>query len=54
MRLKSMTPAKPAVFEDVAGAVMQDWTDFVMSEQRSSAVHALAQKYKVRVMESGK
>jgi len=54
MRLKSMTPAKPAVFEDVAGAVMQDWTDFVMSEQRSAAVHALAQKYKVRVTESGK
>jgi hypothetical protein len=54
MRLKSMTPAKPAVFEDVAGAVMQDWTDFVMSQQRSTAVHALAQKYKVRVTEPGK
>jgi uncharacterized protein (DUF1778 family) len=54
MRLKSMTPAKAAVFEEVAGAVMQDWTDFVMSEQRSTAVHALAQKYKVRVTESGK
>jgi hypothetical protein len=25
-----------------------------MSEQRSAAVHALAQKYKVRVTESGK
>ncbi len=49
MRLKSMTPAKPAVFEDVAGAVVQDWTDFVMSEQRSTAVSALARKYKVQV-----
>ena len=54
MRLKSTTPAKPAVFEDVAGAVVQDWTDFVMAEQRSTAVHALAQKYKVRVTEPGK
>ena len=27
---------------------MQDWTDFVMAEQRSAAVHALAQKYKVQ------
>jgi hypothetical protein len=54
MRLKSMTRAKPAVFEDVAGAVMQDWTDFVMAEQRSTAVHALAQKYQVKVTEPGK
>jgi hypothetical protein len=54
MRLKSTTPAKAAVFEDVAGAVMQDWTDFVMAEQRSTAVHALAQKYKVRVTEPSK
>jgi len=54
MRLKSMTLAKQAVFEDVAGAVMQDWTDFVMAEQRSTAVHALARKYQVKVMEPGK
>jgi hypothetical protein len=54
MRLKSMTPAKPAVFEEVAGAVVQDWTDFVMAGQRSSAVRALAQKYKVRVLEPGR
>jgi len=54
MRLKSMTPAKAAVFEDVAGAVTQDWTDFVLAEQRSSAVRALASKYKVKVTEAGK
>jgi hypothetical protein len=54
MRLKSMTPAKPAVFEDVAGAVTQDWTDFVMAEQRSTAVRALARKYKVKIAEPGK
>ena len=49
-----MTSAKPAVFEDVAGAVMQDWTDFVMAEQRSTAVRAMAGKYKVKVAEPGK
>ena len=51
MRLKSMTPAKPAVFEEVSGAVMQDWTDFVMAAQRSTAVRALARKYKVTIAE---
>jgi len=51
VRLKAMTPAKPAVFEEVAGAVTQDWTDFVMAEQRSTAVRALARKYKVKVAE---
>jgi len=49
MRLKSMTPARPAVFEELGGVVLQDWTDYVMAEQRSTAVRALAQKYKVRV-----
>jgi len=49
MRLKAMSPARPAVFEDVGGAVHQDWTDAVMSEQRSAAVHALARKYTVKV-----
>jgi hypothetical protein len=49
MRLKSITPARPAKFEDVSSAVVQDWTDSVMSEQRSAAVRALAQKYTVKV-----
>ena len=48
IRLKSATPAKPADFEVVGAAVLQDWTDAVMSEQRSDAVRALARKYKVK------
>ena len=42
MRLKSISPAKPAKFEDLGGVVLQDWTDAVMAEQRSEAVRALA------------
>jgi PPIC-type PPIASE domain len=49
MRLKAMTPAKPAAFEDVAGVVLQDWTDSVMADLRSAAVQALARKYTVNV-----
>jgi hypothetical protein len=47
IRLRSIAPAKPAEFEVVSAAVLQDWTDAVMSEQRSDAVRALARKYKV-------
>jgi hypothetical protein len=49
MRLKSMTPPKPAVFEELGGIIYQDWTDSVMSAQRSDAVRALARKYTVKV-----
>jgi len=49
IRLKSMTSAKPATFEDTSGIVLQDWTDSVMAEQRSAAVRALAKKYNVKV-----
>jgi hypothetical protein len=48
MRLDAVTPAKPAQYESVRGVVLQDWTDFVLSEQRSAAVKALARKYTVR------
>jgi hypothetical protein len=48
VRLKAATPAKPAMFEDLAGVVLQDWTDATMSAQRSAAVAALAKKYHVR------
>lgn len=51
MRLQSMAPPRPAVFEDLGGVVLQDWTDYVMAEQRSTAVRALAQKYRVKVTE---
>jgi hypothetical protein len=47
VRLKLATPAKPASFDDLAGVVMQDWTDATMSAQRSAAVAALAKKYRV-------
>jgi len=49
VRLKAATPAKPAAFDDLAGVVLQDWTDATMSEQRSAAVAALAKKYKVEI-----
>lgn len=49
IRLTSMTALKPAAFDDVSGAVLQDWTDSVMAEQRSAAVRTLAKKYDVKV-----
>jgi hypothetical protein len=49
IRLKSIAPAKPAEFQAVSAAVLQDWTDAVLSEQRSDAVRALARKYQVDV-----
>jgi hypothetical protein len=48
MRLESITPAKPAVYEALRGVVLQDWTDATMAEQRSAAVHALARKYTIK------
>ena len=49
MRLKSITPPKPADFESLRGVVLQDWTDATLAEQRSAAVRALAKKYTVRI-----
>jgi hypothetical protein len=49
MRLEAITPPKAAVFEDLRGVVLQDWTDTTMAEQRSAAVRALAKKYTVKV-----
>ena len=49
MRLESMTPGQPAELEKLQGVVLQDWTDAVMSEQRSAAVRALAKKYKIKI-----
>jgi PPIC-type PPIASE domain len=49
MRLISITPPKPAVFESLGGVVLHDWTDAIMAEQRTAAVRALAKKYNVRV-----
>ncbi|MEI9948830.1 MAG: peptidylprolyl isomerase [Pseudomonadota bacterium] len=47
MRLNAVTPPKPAVFEQLRGVVLQDWTDATASEQRTAAVRALAKKYKI-------
>jgi hypothetical protein len=47
MRLEAISPPKPAVFDALRGVVLQDWTDAILSEQRSAAVQALAKKYKV-------
>ncbi len=47
MRLEAVVPAEAADFERLRGVVTQDWTDTVMSEQRSAAVGALAKKYTI-------
>lgn len=48
IQLNALVPGKPAVFENLYGVVLQDWTDAVMAEQRSAAVDALAKKYTIR------
>jgi hypothetical protein len=52
MRLESITPPKPAVFENLRGVVLQDWTDATMAQQRTAAVRALAKKYTVKVVKA--
>jgi hypothetical protein len=44
----SASPPKPADYDQVRGVVLQDWSDIVMSEQRSAAVRSLARKYTVK------
>ena len=46
-RLASVTPAKPAVFEEVRAAVRQHWLDATMAELRTRAVEALGRKYRI-------
>ncbi len=48
IQLNAVAVARPADFEALRGVVLQDWTDAVMSEQRTAAVRALAGKYSVR------
>jgi hypothetical protein len=52
MRLESITPPRPADFENLRGIVLQDWTDTTLAKQRSAAVQALAKKYIVQVTAS--
>jgi hypothetical protein len=49
MRLESIMAGQPAEFEKIQNVVAQDWTDAVMSEQRSAAVRALAKKYTIKI-----
>ena len=48
MRLDAVSAPKPATFEALRGVALQDWTDAVLSEQRSAAVKALARKYRIK------
>jgi hypothetical protein len=48
IRVDAITPPRPGQFEVLRPVVLQDWTDAVMAEQRSAAVHALAGKYKIK------
>lgn len=48
VRLDTVIPPKPAVFEVVRGVVHHDWADDVAAEQRTAAVRALAKKYTVK------
>ncbi|MCV2353547.1 peptidyl-prolyl cis-trans isomerase [Paucibacter sp. B2R-40] len=48
MRLDAISKPQPAAFEPLRTVVQQDWTDATLSEQRSAAVRALTQKYKVK------
>ncbi len=47
MRLDAVTPGRAADFEALRPALIQDWTDAVMAEQRSAAVRELQKKYRV-------
>ena len=48
IRLVTLYPAAAEDFDDAKEEVLKDWTDAILAEQRSTAVHALAKKYVVR------
>jgi hypothetical protein len=47
MRLNAKAAPKPARYESIRGIVLQDWKDAMGAEQRTAAVRALTQKYKI-------
>ena len=47
VRLDSITPPNPAVFETLRGVVLQDWKDATAAELRTAAVRELGKKYNV-------
>ena len=48
IRLNTITPPKPAVFEVLRGVIRHDWVDATAAEQRTAQVRALTKKYKVK------
>jgi hypothetical protein len=49
VRLESVSQPRPAQFATLQSVVLQDWTDTVLAEQRSAAVKALANKYRIQI-----
>ncbi len=49
IRLEAITPPKQAAYEPLRNVVRQDWTDAVMSDQRTAAVRTLAKKYTIKI-----
>ncbi len=47
VRLETVAPAVTADFATLRNIIQQDWTDAMMAEQRSTAVHAMAAKYRI-------
>ena len=47
VRLEAATPPAPASFEALRGVIQQDWVDATLAAQRTAAVRALTQKYRV-------
>lgn len=47
VRLGAVAAAIPADFATLRNIIQQDWTDAMMAEQRSTAVHAMAAKYRI-------
>ncbi len=48
IRLEATAAGRPAVFAELRGMVLHDWTDATMAEQRTAAVRALGRKYTIR------
>lgn len=51
IRLDAITAPKPAVFENLRGVILADWTDATAAEQRTAAVRELGKKYKIKFEE---
>jgi len=49
IRLVAITPPKAADFASLRGVVLQDWTDATLADQRTTAVRAMAKKYRVTI-----